>query len=138
MIAICPPLIAGRKRLNGEKRAELSKDFPSFLISISAFFSVACFSIFVFCFMLKKRLAVPNNPVRRGSKGSFNSIPKTIYPSTPVSKKTPSPENFFSSRRIIFKDTAISPRAITDPWRFLIKAERKYKGKIRRRKINKP
>ena len=115
IIAICPLLNAGRKRVKGEKIAELINNL---LFSIFIFCLVFCLFIFVFCFMLKNKLADPNNPVRRGSNGSFNSMLKVIKPSVPVNKKTNNARNFFSSKKNIFRETSISPIAMIVPDRF--------------------
>ena len=131
IIAICPLLNAGRKRVNGDTREEASKT-PDFFIAIS--FPGFCLIIFVLCLMLRIKPEAPNNPERRGSKGSFRSILKTINPRIPVNKKTRIAKNFLFSRKIIFNEIAIKPRAIIFPGKFLINRETKYKGKIIRMK----
>ena len=135
--AICPLLNAGKNKLSGEKTAEAKIGLNFFILTSSLAF---CRSIFVFVFMLRRTLDIPNNPVRRGTNGSLSSRFKTIRPRTPDNKKAKSAENFLFSVKTTFKETKINTIGIIF-W-LIPESEKvfviKDKGKIIKTKIKSP
>ena len=87
----------GRNAVNGlaiiEAKEAFTNDF--FLNFIFLRGIIFCFGIFVFCFMLIMRLLAPNNPVRRGSKGSFMFRLREAIPKKPAKRKIINAQSFF-------------------------------------------
>ncbi len=112
--AAYPDPIAGRNAKIGEVIKELKiENFISFNGTIIFFKgTIFCFFIFSLLPILVIIEDAPNNPVRRGRRGSFTGKFKVANPRNPARMKTTIAEIAFFSLSVMYKETKIKMNGI--------------------------
>lgn len=102
IVAEWPELIAGRKATSGEEIISAISALKNSFFGIFILFNglMCCFGIFEFVLSEIISAERPNNPERRGIRGSFTGRLKVRKPRRPASEKTMKEINGFSSLKI--------------------------------------
>ena len=105
---------------NGKVQMSKGCDLAAGSLKLFWFLSLSCFGIWVLFLILIINMELPNNPVKRGRRGSLISRFKTHKPRKPEIKKMNNAIIFFFSVAIKKKETEISNQGINFGIKFWI------------------
>ena len=110
--AACEAPSPGRNAVKGAAIIEASEDLKIEIFDSLMFFRevVLCSGIFVFCFMLIRRLDAPKRPVNNGRSGWLMFMFKEAIPKNPARRNMINAQSFLSGSVVIKKSETVMRR----------------------------